>query len=160
MVPTMPPEKTYLTQEGFSNLETELENLRAVRRQEVAQRIQKSKEVGGTVDNAEYDEAKNEQAFVEGRILTLGNMIKSAVMIPDHATPPETVQLGSTVTVTTTNGKNQKYAIVGRAEADPSHGRISNESPVGKALLGLKAGDQADVAVPSGTARLKVVKIQ
>ena len=156
----MSPEKTYLTQEGLSNLEAELDNLRAVRRQEVAQRIQKSKEIGGTVDNAEYDEAKNEQAFVEGRILTLESMIKSAVMIPDHATPPETVQLGSTVTVSAAKGKNQKYAIVGRAEADPSQGKISNESPVGKALLGLKAGDEADVTTPSGNTRLKVVKIQ
>ncbi len=104
----MSPEKTYLTQEGLSNLEAELDNLRAVRRQEVAQRIQKSKEIGGTVDNAEYDEAKNEQAFVEGRILTLESMIKSAVMIPDHATPPQTVQLGSTVKVSAAKGKNQK----------------------------------------------------
>ncbi len=152
--------ETYLTQEGLSKLEAELENLRTVRRQEVAQRIQKSKEIGGTVDNAEYDEAKNEQAFVEGRILTIENMTKSAVIIPDHASPPETVQLGSTVTVTTTQGKTQKYAIVGKAEADPSQGKISNESPVGNALLGLKPGDEAEVETPSGTVKLKVVNIK
>ena len=156
----MPPEKTYLTQEGLSSLEVELENLRFVRRQQVAQRIQKSKEIGGIVDNAEYEEAKNEQAFVEGRILTLQNMIKSAALIPGHTNPPETVQLGSTVTVRTTQGKNQTYDIVGKAEADPSQGRISNESPVGKALLGLKAGDDADVAAPSGTTKLKIVRIK
>ena len=137
-----------------------MDHLRSVRRQEVAQRIQKSKEIGGTVDNAEYDEAKNEQAFVEGRVLTLENMIKSAVMIPDHATPPDTVQLGSTVTVSAANGKNQKYVIVGKAEADPSQGKISNESPVGNAILGLKAGQEAEVTTPSGTTKLKVVKIQ
>ena len=152
--------ETYLTQEGLSKLEAELETLRTVRRQEVAQRIQKSKEIGGTVDNAEYDEAKNEQAFVEGRILTIETMIKSAVIIPDHTSPPETVQLGSTVTVTTTQGKTQKYAIVGKAEADPSQGKISNESPVGNALLGLKPGNVAEVETPSGTVKLKVVNIK
>ena len=156
----MSQEKTYLTEEGLSKLEAELDHLRTVRRQEVAQRIQKSKEIGGTVDNAEYDEAKNEQAFVEGRVLTLESMIISAVMIPDHATPPDTVQLGSTVTVSTDNGKNQKYVIVGKAEADPSQGKISNESPVGNAILGLKAGEEAEVTTPSGITRLKVVKIQ
>ena len=155
----MTQRQTYLTQEGLSKLEAELEHLRAIRRQEVAQRIQKSKEIGGTVDNAEYDEAKNEQAFVEGRVLTLESMIKSAVIIPGHAVPPESVQLGSTVTVDTGRGKNQAYVIVGRAEADPSQGKISNESPVGKALLGLKAGEKTEVKTPSGTIRLKVVHI-
>ncbi len=155
----MTQQETYLTQEGLSKLETELEQLRTVRRPEVAQRIQKSKEIGGTVDNAEYDEAKNEQAFVEGRVLTLEAMIKSAVIIPNHATPPKSVQLGSKVTVSTGQGKNQVYVIVGKAEADPSQGKISNESPVGKALLGLKTGATTEVETPSGTVTLKVVKL-
>ena len=156
----MTQRETYLTQEGLAKLEAELEHLRTVRRQEVAQRIQKSKEIGGTVDNAEYDEAKNEQAFVEGRILTLENMTENAVIIPDHATPSDTVQLGSTVTVTTNGGKKQSYVIVGKAEADPTQGKISNESPVGKAILGLKAGTETEVTTPSGTVKLKIVRIQ
>lgn len=155
----MTQKQTYLTQEGLEQLQEELALLRNVRRPEVAVRIHKASETGGTVDNAEYDEAKNEQAFVEGRVLTLEAMIKSAVIIPDHATPPKSVQLGSKVTVSTGQGKNQVYVIVGKAEADPSQGRISNESPVGKALLGLKAGATTEVETPSGTVALKVVKL-
>ena len=155
----MAQKETYLTQVGLANLEAELGQLRSLRRPEVAQLIQKSKEIGGTVDNAEYDEAKNEQSFVEGRILTLETMINNAVIIPSHAKPPKAVQLGSTVTLSTGQGKNQVYVIVGRAEADPSQGKISNESPIGKALLGLKPGDQTEAQTPSGTVSLKVVKL-
>ncbi len=155
----MTQKETYLTQEGLSNLQAELEQLRSLRRPQVVQRIQKSKEIGGTVDNAEYDETKNEQAFVEGRILTLETMIKNAVIIPSHTKPPKAVQLGSTVTLSTGKGKNQVYIIVGRAEANPSQGKISNESPIGKAILGLKPGDQTEVQTPSGTVSLKVVKL-
>jgi len=152
--------ETLLTSEGLAKLGVELEHLRAVRRQEVAQRIQKAKELGGTVDNAEYDDAKNEQAFVEGKILELENRIKNAVLIPDHTTPSETVEVGSVVTVKNAQGKTQKYIIVGSTEADPSQGKISNESPVGKALLGRKVGEEAEVATPSGTVKFNVVKIE
>ena len=154
----MARQDTYLTKEGLSKLQLELEGLLSYKRPDTIQRIQRSKEIGGTVDNAEYDEAKNEQAFVEGRILTLETMIKNAVLIPDHKKPKKTVGLGSTVTVSTGQGKNQTYSIVGKAEADPSGGKISNESPVGKALLGLKPGDTTEVETPSGTLNLKVVK--
>ena len=152
--------ETFLTSEGLAKVEAELGQLRTVRRQEVARRIQKAKELGGTVDNAEYDDAKNEQAFVEGRILTLETMIKNAVLIPDERTSSERVEVGSVVTVVNVQGKTQKYVIVGSTEADPAQGKISNESPVGKALLGRKVGEEAEVTTPSGTVRFSVVKIE
>ncbi|MCH7706670.1 MAG: GreA/GreB family elongation factor, partial [Chloroflexi bacterium] len=117
--------ETFLTAGGLTKLEGELDNLRSVRRQEVAQRIQHAKELGGTVDNADYEEAKNEQAFIEGRILTLGVMIKSAVVIPEDRTPSDKVEVGSAVTVVNPQGKTQTYHIVGSTEADPSQGKIS-----------------------------------
>lgn len=152
--------ETLLTSEGLAKLEAELEHLHTVRRQEVAQRIQRAKELGGTVDNAEYDDAKNEQAFVEGKILELEGRIKNAVLIPDHRAPTETVEIGSGVTVVNSHGRTQRYVIVGSTEADPSQGKISNESPVGKALLGRTVGEEAEVATPSGTIKLSVVKIE
>lgn len=152
--------ETYLTAEGLTKLGAELEHLRTVRRQEVAHRIQRAKEVGGTVDNAAYDEAKNEQAFVEGRILTLETMIQNAVIIPGHEAPTETVEIGSVVTVAAGDGKAQKFTIVGSTEADPTQGKISNESPVGKALLGRKVGAQVEVTTPARVFRLKVVNIE
>ena len=156
----MAQQETYLTEEGLGKVAEELEHLRAIRRQEVAQRIQRSIEIGGTVDNAEYDEAKNEQAFVEGRILTLEVQARNAVLIPGNPGPSKVVRLGSTVTVETGKGKSQTYVIVGRVEADPSQGKISNESPVGKALIGLKSGGTATVDTPSGSVKLKVVQIR
>ena len=152
--------ETLLTSAGLAKLEAELEHLRMVSRQEVAQRIQRAKELGGTVDNAEYDEAKNEQAFVEGRVLTLETMIKNAVLIPDERTSSERVEVGSVVTVVNVQGKTQKYVIVGSTEADPAQGKISNESPVGKALLGRKVGEEAEVTTPSGNVTFNVVKIE
>ena len=152
--------ETFLTAEGLKSLQKELDHLLNVRRSEVATRIHKAHETGGTVDNAEYDEAKNEQAFVEGRILTLEGLVRNAVLIPCNAAPSKVVRLGSTVTVDTGKGKAQTYVIVGRVEADPSQGMISNESPVGKALIGLKSGGAATVETPSGTVKLKVVRIK
>lgn len=156
----MPRRQTLLTPEGLGKLKLELENLRANGRQEVAQRIQRAKELGGTVDNAEYDEAKNEQAFVQGRILTLETMIKNAVLIPDNRPHSELVEVGSVVTIANGSGKREKYVIVGSSEADPTQGRISNESPVGKALLGHKAGEETEVATPSGTVKLSITKVE
>ena len=152
-------QETYLTREGLKNISAELEHLRTVRRLEATQRIQKAKDIGGTADNAEYEEAKNEQAFVEGRILTLEGMTRNAVLITERTSPSKIVRLGSTVTVETGKHNIQTYVIVGRVEANPSHGKISNESPVGKALIGLKAGSTATVKAPSGTVKFKVVKV-
>ena len=155
----MTQRETFLTSDGLAKLEAELEHLRAVRRQEVAQRIQRAKEIGGTVDNADYEEAKNEQAFVEGRILTLESMIMKAVLIPDDRRPAEEVGLGSAVTIVDPQGRSRKYTIVGSTEADPSQGRISNESPVGKALIGRKVGEEAEVSTPAGIAKFSIARI-
>ena len=151
--------ETYVTGEGLAKLESELEHLRSVSRQGVAQRIQQAKELGGTVDNAEYEVAKNEQAFIEGRILTVENTIKNAILIPDDRKPSGKVEVGSEVTIKDSAGKEHTYTIVGISEADPSEGKISNESPVGQALLGRKKGQQAEVQTPSGSIKYTVVKI-
>ena len=154
----MAHEPEYLTEEGLEKLTAELEHLRNVRRSEVAERIQRSGELESTVNNAEYDDAKNEQAFVEGRIRTLETLIRNATVVhPDHASTR--VKIGSTVKVTDPEGAEQIYTIVGSNEADAGHGRISNESPVGKALLGRRVGDEVKVAAPGGSMKLKLVKV-
>ena len=150
---------TYLSREGLEKLKAELEHLRPVRRQEVASQIQQSRERGGTVSNAEYEEAKNELAFTEGRNLTLDNIINNAVIIDDNHGSSDSVEVGSTVTVENQDGKSLEYTITGSAEADPSQGRISNVSPIGKSLLGKRVGEVTEVNVPSGKIRLQIVSI-
>ncbi|MCE2404871.1 MAG: transcription elongation factor GreA [Dehalococcoidia bacterium] len=150
---------TYLTPEGLVTLKAELESLRTQRRQAVAERIQKAKEIGGTVDNAEYDEAKNEQAFIEGRIMTLDSLINNAEIISSKSGPSDVVHIGSVVTVVNQKGKKGKYTIIGSAEADPAQGKISNVSPIGQALLGKRVGDVAEVNAPAGKLKLEVVSI-
>ena len=150
---------TYLTPEGLASLKAELEELRTLRRQSVAERIQKAKEIGGTVDNAEYDEAKNEQAFIEGRIRTLDTLINNAVIILEQIGPSDVVQIGSKVTVINEKGKKDHYTIIGSTEADPARGKISNVSPIGKALLGKRVGDISEVSVPAGKIKLEVAEI-
>lgn len=153
-------EPTYLTKEGLAKLKAEYEELSTLRRQSVAERIQKAKEIGGTVDNAEYDEAKNEQAFIEGRILTLGNALANAAIIDEKAGGSDTVDIGSRVTVKNDKGKKTRYTIVGSTEADPADGKISNVSPIGKALLGKHIGDIANVTAPAGTTKLEILEIR
>jgi transcription elongation factor GreA len=155
----VPQKGSYLTKEGLVKLEAELEHLRSVKRVGVADRIQKAKELGGTVDNAEYDDSKNEQAFVEGRILTLERIIDGAILIGDEATHSDKVNLGAHVTVLNQNKAEEEYTIVGSAEADPGEGRISNESPVGKALLNKKVGEEVNVTTPAGTVTLTISSI-
>ena len=160
----MASEGTYLTTAGLHELEEELDQLRSVRRQEVAERIQDSKEVG-ELENAEYEEAKNEQAFVEGRIQELEMMIANAVIIPDHTkagASSDVVELGSIVGVQMGKGKkaNTTYTIVGSTETSPTDGRISNESPLGKALLGKKAGDKVEFKTPSGSQSITIVSVR
>lgn len=148
----------FLTREGRAKLEAELKTLREVRRPEIAERIRTAKEFSDADDNAEFDEAKNEQAFIEGRILTLEKMIANAVIIEtnhDH----DVVRLGSKVIVADADGEKEEYTIVGTAEVDPRHGRISNESPVGRALLGRKKGDRVEVVVPAGVLQFEIVEI-
>ena len=156
----MPQNETFLTPEGLAKLEQELEHLRTVRRPEVAERIQRAKESRSAVNSPEYEEAKNEQGFVEGRILDLENIIATATIIHPEALASDSVQLGSKVIVRHRDGTEDLYAIVGSAEADPSEGKISNASPVGKALLGKQVGDTVEIPVPAGMRQLTIVEIK
>ena len=156
----MAQKEVFLTPEGLERLKAELEYLRAVRRQEVAEQIRKAKEAGSTVNNAEYDDAKNQQAFVEGRILTLERMIRNASIIAAESLPSDQVKLGSKVIVHNQDGEEEHYIIVGSAEVNPAEGKISNESPIGQALLGKRVGDWIQVQVPAGVINLTVAKIE
>jgi transcription elongation factor GreA len=147
-----------LTKQGLDKLQKELDHLLTVRRAEVAQRIHDAKELVGAQNTPEYEDARNEQAFVEGRILTLENIIQNAVII-EEAHDNQRVSLGSTVTILNHKGERDHYTIVGSAEADPKAGRVSNESPVGNALLGKGVGDEAQVNAPAGVLRWTVVEI-
>jgi transcription elongation factor GreA len=146
-----------LTKEGLAKLERELEELRTVRRSEVAERIKYAKDFGDISENAEYEDAKNEQGMLEGRILVLENMIRNAVIIEEGGESGE-VAVGSAVDVKDEFG-TQSFTIVGPAEVDVAQGRISMESPVGKALLGHRVGDNVEVQSPGGVRSLKIVKV-
>jgi transcription elongation factor GreA len=149
----------YVTPEGLKKLEDELEHLRTVKRQEVAQRLHEAMEDGELIENAEYEAAKNEQAFVEGRILELEHMLAQAQVIePGKSTG--VVGIGSTVVIQEDGKPAETYTIVGAAEANPRDGLISNESPMGQALLDHKAGDDVDVRAPAGLLRFRIVKIK
>jgi transcription elongation factor GreA len=148
----------YLSAEGLARLKAELDELTNVRRPEIAQRIHDAKEYGDVTENAEYEDAKNEQAFVEGRIQAITAIIKNAVIIEENHSRTF-VQIGSTVTIESAKGK-ERYTIVGAAEAAPDEGRISNESPVGRALLGKKKGDEVTVTVPAGASTFTIVNIR
>lgn len=155
------PEKlNVLTPEGLRKLEDELEHLKTVKRKEIAERIKASKEFGDISENAEYEDAKNEQAFIEGRILQLDQILRTARVVDNHNAPSDTIMVGSTVRVRDLgSGEEISYMIVGSAEADPDRDRISNESPVGRALLGRRAGETVDVTVPAGKLKYRVLKI-
>ena len=150
-----------LTQEGYQKLEDEVEFLKTVRRKEVAERIKVAISFGDISENAEYDEAKNEQAQVEERIMKLENMIRRAVIIDESSIDVNVVTIGSIVKVKDLEfEQDDEYTIVGSAEADPYDGKISNESPVGKALLGRRTGDIVEVQVPDGTAKFEILEIR
>ena len=153
------PQPTYLSREGLEKLRAELEYLRTVRRHDAAASIQQSRERGGTVSNAEYEEAKNELAFIEGRILTLDNLLNNAVIIEENSGSRETVEVGATVTVQNQDGQTYQYKIIGSAEADPAQGTISNVSPIGKSLLGKRVKEVTEVNVPSGKIKLEILAI-
>jgi transcription elongation factor GreA len=145
-----------LTREGLEKLQKELDELRTVRRNEVAERIKYAMEFGDISENSEYEDAKNEQGMVEGRILTLEKMVRNAVLIEEHH--DGVVQVGSKVTVKD-NGGEERYTIVGPAEVDVATGRISMESPVGKALMGRKVGDTVTVQTPAGARPITIVSV-
>ena len=150
-----------LTPEGLEKLQEELETLRTTRRREVAERIKEAREFGDIAENSEYDDAKNEQAMVESRIAQLEERVRGAQVIDKSDIPTDKVQIGTLVHVKDEKtGKSVKYTIVGSAEANPGENRLSNESPVGRALMGHKRGEVVSVQVPRGPARkLKITKI-
>jgi transcription elongation factor GreA len=156
------PRDVILTPEGLEKLNGELEYLMTTKRREVAQRIKEAREFGDIMENSEYDDAKNEQAMLEARIAQLEEKLRSASVIDSSDLSTDVVGVGSVVHVKDEKtGKSVKYTIVGSAEADPKENRLSNESPVGKALLGHKRNDQVEVPVPRGPKRrLKITKIE
>jgi transcription elongation factor GreA len=156
----MQEKAVYVTEEGLKKLEEELQYLETEKRAEVAARIQSAKEEGDISENAEYDDAKHEQAFVEGRIMTLRAMVRNARIIEDNG-PSDQVRLGSRVTVVEEGLEEPEvYHIVGSAEVDPLNGRVSNESPIGRALLGRRAGDVVSFKAPAGEIRLTILGIK
>jgi transcription elongation factor GreA len=155
----MAEQPTFLTQEGLKKLEEELRYLQTVRRQEVADRLHAALEEGDIDENAEYDDAKNEQAFVEGRILTLETMLKNAVIIDDKNASKDEVALGAKITIVEGDNPPEVYHLVGAAEADPTRGKISNESPLGKALMGRRVGDTVQVNAPAGLLTFRIAAI-
>jgi transcription elongation factor GreA len=156
------PRETVLTPEGHEKLKSEIEVLRTVKRREVAERIKEAREFGDISENAEYDHAKNEQAMLEARIATLEDKLRNATVIEPKSIDAGTVSVGTKVWVKDQKSdKSVMYHIVGSAEADPSENRLSNESPVGSALVGHKRGDVVTVQVPRGPSRkLKITKIE
>ena len=150
-----------LTPEGLDKLKDEIEHLSTVKRREVAERIKEAREFGDISENSEYDDAKNEQAMLEARIASLEDKLRSASVIDASELDNDVVRVGSVVNVKDeSSGKSLKYTIVGSTEANPSENRLSNESPVGKGLLGRKKGDTVKVQLPNGKIReLKITKI-
>src|SRR3990172_4191939 len=152
---------TFLTKEGFQKLQDELDYLRTVKRQEIADRLHEAMEGGELIENAEYEAAKNEQAFVEGRIQELDTILAMARIIDENGKSKEgLIQVGSTVTIEEDGAAAEAYTIVGAAEANPREGKISNESPIGKAVIGHKAGETVQVETPDGTYKVRIVKVQ
>jgi len=146
-----------LTRDGLKKLEDELDDLKTVHRREVNERIRQAKEFGDISENAEYEDAKQEQAFVEGRILKLESMIRNARIIDQSDYVADEVHLGAIVKVTEVSAKtSHEFTIVGSAEADPKNARLSNESPVGRALMGRKAGEIVDVTTPRGQMKYRI----
>jgi transcription elongation factor GreA len=153
------PRDVILTPEGLANLKAELDQLTTARRREVAQRIKEAREFGDISENAEYDDAKNEQAMLEARIASLEDKLRSATVIDSSDIGTDKVGVGSVVHVKDESGKSTKYTIVGSAEASPAELKLSNESPIGSALLGHKRGEEIVIATPRGKRKLKITKI-
>ncbi|MDI3310111.1 MAG: transcription elongation factor GreA [Thermoanaerobacterium sp.] len=149
-----------LTYDGLKKLEEELDYLKSVKRPEVAEKIKQARAFGDLSENSEYDEAKNEQAFIEGRIATIEAMLRNAQVIDEEDIAIDKVSVGCTVKVYDEDFKEEaEYTIVGSTETDPMNNKISDESPIGKALLGKKVGDTVSVEVPAGIIKLKVLEI-
>lgn len=157
----MVEKEVILTQDGLRKLENELEHLKSVKRREVAERIKVAIGYGDISENSEYEDAKNEQAFIEGRVITLEKMLRNARIINSDEVDINTVSIGAKVILRDVEFKEDiEYNIVGTAESDPSQNKISNESPVGKAILGKKKGSTVDVNVPAGIIQYKIIDIK
>lgn len=158
----MATEKVFpMTLEGKKKLEEELEYLKTVKRKEVVERIKVARSFGDLSENSEYDSAKDEQAFVEGRITTIENMIRNAKIIEEDEMSSDIVTLGRTVTfIELPDGEEESYTIVGSAEADPFEGKISNDSPIAKSLIGKKIGDEVTVQTPGGDIHVRITKVE
>lgn len=156
----MSAKEVVLTYEGLKKLEEELTHLKSVKRLEIAERIKQALSFGDISENSEYDEAKNEQALVEGRIVQLETMLKNAKVIDEDEVSTDAVGLGSKVKIYDEEFEEEvEYLIVGSTEADPTKSKISNESPVGAALMGQKVGSVVEVAVPDGVLKFKILEI-
>ncbi|MFA6098441.1 MAG: transcription elongation factor GreA [Patescibacteria group bacterium] len=153
----MTEQNTFITKDGLDKLKHELSELKTTKRKEIAERIQEAKELGDLSENAEYVEAKNEQSFAEGRVLEIESIIKNATIIKQSKATGE-VRVGSKIKISE-DDKTKEYYIVGSNEADPSRGKISNESPLGKAFLGKKTGDTIEIKVPQGSKKFKIIAI-
>ncbi|TZE81567.1 transcription elongation factor GreA [Calorimonas adulescens] len=150
-----------LTYEGLKKYEEELEYLKSVKRLEIAEKIKLARSYGDLSENSEYDEAKNEQAFIEGRIAQIEQMLRNAKVIDEEDVSTESVNIGTTVRVLDKEfNEEDEYTLVSSAEADPMHNKISDESPIGRALMGHKVGDEVEVEIPDGIVRLKILDIK
>ncbi|MCI1944579.1 transcription elongation factor GreA [Clostridium luticellarii] len=153
--------KYVMTYEGIKKLEQELENLKTVKRKEITEKIRVALSFGDLSENSEYDSAKNEQAFVEGRIVQLENMLKNATIIDEDEIPSDVVSVGSIVKLKDYDFDEEvEYLIVGSAEADPVNNKISNESPVGKGLVGKRVGDILEIQIPDGVSKYEILSIR
>ncbi|WP_322597275.1 transcription elongation factor GreA [Enterococcus sp. HY326] len=155
-------DKVYpMTLDGKAKLEEELENLKTVKRGEIIERIKVARSFGDLSENSEYESAKDEQAFVEGRITTIETMLRFAEIIDNNNVNNDEVSIGKTVTfIEMPDGEEEEYTIVGSAEADPFAGRISNDSPIAQALLGKKVDDVVAIATPGGDMQVKITKVE
>ena len=151
-------QQTYLTPEGAAKLQAELKELTGPRREEIAQRLRSAIQMGDLSENADYHKAKEDQAFLEGRIQEIEAVLRNAVIIEKKQS--DVVMVGSTVTVQEDNLSPETYYLVGAKEADPRNGKISNESPIGKALMEHRAGDEVEAETPGGKIRFKILKIE
>lgn len=156
-------QQTYITKKGLARIKEELDDLKNVKREEITEIIAQAKELGDLSENAEYQAARNDQAFNEGRILELEAVIKNAVIIEEQEAQAGVVNVGSKIKIKEhSNGEpaEKQFHIVGSHEADPSAGKISNESPIGKALLGAKKGEVVDIKLPNGTISCEIIEIK
>ena len=155
----MNKKKTYLTDAGIQKLNYELTNLTAKQRPELAKRLRDAIKMGDLKENADYHAAKEDQAFIEGRILEVQEMLRSSVLISNQIDKQE-VSIGSTVTISEDNSDEEQYTLVGPAEADPTMGRISHESPIGQAIIGKSIGDSVQVSTPGGNITFQIIRIE